>query len=208
MIRATALLLLFGSALQAQTTVQGAPLEQAISRCSGIESRLNRLDCYDAIPRDFSIASATPGAWVLDTRPDASGGQPIVALTLQALSGTSGFGEPVQLIARCRANTTELFIHWHEYLGADGSDGTDPIKNVTITLDDGTPETSPWPVSDDVEGTFTPAWAGNLLRRLATAERLTASVLPYDERQITATFDLRGLDTAITPLTAACNWQL
>jgi len=203
MIRLAALLSLCAFGASAQ---QSAPLELAISRCAGIAARLDRLDCFDAIAPDFNIASADTATWVLDTRPGTDGN--VVALTLQALSGTSAFGEPVELIARCRANTTEVFIRWHEYLGADGSDGTDPVKVVTLIVDNTTPEQSPWPVSGDVEGTFTPEWGGTLLRQLAQAQTLTARVTPYDEREIIATFDVRGLADAIGPLTTACNWTL
>ncbi|QIK40826.1 type VI secretion system-associated protein TagO [Pontivivens nitratireducens] len=205
MIRAAAVLFLCASGAAAQ---QVAPLELAIGRCAGINSRLDRLDCFDAIAPDFGIATTQAGTWALDIRPDTSDGPAVVALTLQALTGTSGFGEPVELIARCRANTTEVFIRWHEYLGADGSDGTDPVKIVSLSLDDDPVEQDRWPVSDDVEGTFTPEWGGTLLRRLAGADRLTARVTPYDEREIVATFDVRGLSQALEPLTTACNWQL
>lgn len=205
MIRLAALLMLGAIGAQAQ---QGAPLEQAIGQCAGIASRLDRLDCYDAIPPSFDIAVVSNNSWVHSTRPDSAGGPPLQALTLTADSGTSGFGEPVQLIALCRANTTEVFIHWHEYLGADGAQGDDVIKQVTLTIDDGPPETGQWPISDDVEATFTPEWGGTLLRQLAGAQQMTAQITPYDQRTITAMFNVQGLAQAIEPLTSACNWEL
>ncbi|WP_316014235.1 type VI secretion system-associated protein TagO [Roseobacter sp. HKCCA0434] len=182
-------------------------LESAVSACAGLQGRLDRLDCYDAIPPAFGILAQDGNSWRLDTSPDADG-TPMIALRLAALSGASAFGDPVELVARCRANTTQMFVRWHSYLGTDGAEGTTATKRVTLALDDAAEATQDWPVSADVEATFTPEWAGGLLRQMAEAERLRIAVTPYDGTRITALFDLRGLEAAIAPLTEACNWQL
>ena len=206
MRRAALLLALLPLAAKAQDAPAQPDLAGAVASCASIASRLDRLDCYDGLPADFGLVVGEQGAWRLDSRPGPDGA-PVLALRLEAVSGTSGFGVPVELVARCADDTTELFIDWHEYLGADGSDGTDPVKAVTLDLGAG-PETADWPVSGDVEATFTPDWAGHLLRRLAPLDGFTARVTPYDGRAITARFDTRGLSEAIAPLTAACNWTL
>lgn len=197
-------LLIAASLIVAPALAQDNALSGAVENCMAEQSRLDRLDCYDEIGPAFGL-SAVESAWRLEERP---GDMPEVIVSLEAVRGRAAFDRPILLVARCRNDTTELFIHWNQFLGSDGGTLPDLWKTVEIALDDGATELGEWPLSDVQEATFTPDWGGTLIRRLAAAERLTARITPYDGTPLEAEFTLAGLEAAIGPLTQACGWQL
>ncbi len=195
-MRAAALLVLLPLAAGAQD------LEGAVAACAGIESRLDRLDCYDRLPGAFGI-SAGQSDWAVEQGTDPLNGTPLVTLTLTAREGRAAFGAPIRLVAHCRNDTTEVFVQWSSFLGA-----VQATQPVTLRIGEGAPEAAQWVLSDDREATFTPDWGGTLLRRLADGPQLVIETVPYDGDPLRAVFDTSGLAEAVQPLTEACNWSL
>ncbi|RED11066.1 type VI secretion system-associated protein TagO [Pontivivens insulae] len=193
--------IVFAAALPAKA--DEAALRGAVQTCLGIESRLDRLECYDAISPRFAIAPAQ-SAWRMEIEPGSPNN---ITISLEAVRGRAAFDRPILLIARCRNDTTEMFIHWNQFLGQDGGTLPDLWKEVEIKLDDGPAERGEWPLSDIQEATFTPEWGGRLLRRLSESDRLIARITPYDGEPLEAEFALTGLETAARPIAAACGWS-
>jgi len=92
--------------------------EKEYAKCAVIDGDLARLECFDNLAKQNNLdgRQAQPtsikgkGKWqvVVDVNPiDDS---KTVTLVLDADSGKSRWGESVYLIARCKSNTTDLFI--------------------------------------------------------------------------------------------------
>ena len=191
-------------ALPLSAQADDTALTAAVQNCVAVESRLDRLDCYDAIPPRFGIAPAQ-SAWRVEATPGAPNH---LTVSLEAVRGRAAFDRPILLIARCRNDTTEVFIHWNQFLGEDGGTLPDLWKTVAIQIDDAPAQTGEWPLSDVQEATFTPDWGGHLVRQLAAGDRLVAQIVPYDGERLEAEFALTGAADALRPLAAACGWSL
>lgn len=102
------------------------------------------------------------------------------------------------LVARCKHNTTEVFIVWGAYLG------TDPTQ-VTHRVDGGVIRAEKWGVSTDGTATFT-RQPVDFLKTLIGKKELVVRVTPYDAGPKTLTFDLSGTNDALKGIRSLCNW--
>ena len=117
-------------------------------------------------------------------------------------SGVGRFGvEAATLIARCRSNTTNVYIAWGEFMDTDDSFVT--VRTVGDAYSD------LWGVSTDYDATFAPHPIP-LLREVAEAERVVVRATPYGESPRTLIWELDADDTreAIEQIAEACNWAL
>jgi len=154
-------------------------------------------------------SAEVPGtsAWNLHTGTNPIDDTTTVTLTLAAEKGTSQQGDPVTFVARCKSNKTEAYVVWGDFLGDDSKDVYSNWKNVTIRIGAGDARDERWGVSTDRKATFSPGWAGSLLKKLLGNERLVLQTIPYGENPNTAVFDVTGLSSVLGVLSGTCNWS-
>jgi type VI secretion system protein VasI len=191
--------------------------DQALAKCAVMEGDLDRLSCFDDLARDAGLDAPQPqavperasnaGKWDVSRDKNPLDDSERVVLILRADSGSSRYGGPVGFIARCQSNSTEAYINWNDYLGNDGNYRNE-YKNVTVRIGDGQASTQRWGLSTDSKATFAPNWAGDLLKKMATANKLVVQTTPYNENPVTAIFDTTGMADALEPLMEVCGWSL
>src|SRR5690606_11964521 len=101
-----------------------AELEKEFARCAAMKGELDRLDCYDTIARSRGLVAETstvsgPGKWRVNVETNPIDDTKTVVLALTADRGQARFGQKPTLILRCRSNTSEAYIIWHDYLGSN-----------------------------------------------------------------------------------------
>lgn len=150
---------------------------------------------------------AGSGAWRVRRKTNPIDDTLTVTLSLVAETGTSRSGDPVTFIARCKSNTTEAYVVWGDFLGDDSGDVYSEWKRVTVRVGAEQAREERWGVSTDRNATFTPSWAGNLLKELLDEDRLVLQTIPYGESPNTAIFDVSGLRVVLGELAQTCNWS-
>tara|TARA_R110001592_G_scaffold167023_3_gene402310 strand:- start:915 stop:1520 length:606 start_codon:yes stop_codon:yes gene_type:complete len=179
--------------------------QSEFATCAVIDGDLARLECYDSLATESGLAgpqqvtTAVNGVekWSVDIKTNPIDDSTTVTLILRADSGQSRFGQPIALVARCRSNSTDLYINWQDYLGSEAS--------VLARVGSGQAVTSRWSLSTDKQASFHPSPI-NFLKELIEADRLVAQVTPYNESPVTAIFNLSGIQNAIKPLRETCSW--
>lgn len=177
----------------------------AIAKCAMVEEDLTRLECYDQVAKAYppndrqavQVQGGNTGKWVLDNQHNLIDDSATITLTLTADSGGTRFGKPIELVARCASNKTEVRINWRAYLGSQA--------NVTLRIGAGDANTSRWDVSSDRQATYHPAPV-KMLKDMLTADKMVAQVTPFNVNPFTAIFDTSGLNEAIKPLRETCGW--
>lgn len=152
-----------------------------------------------------SPVDAVKGAWVTDVDVDPIDDSKRIIVSLPAKSGSSRFDGPVDFVARCASNSTQVYAIWHDYVGDDSNSVYDEYKRIEVRVGDAPARTERWSVSTDKEATFAPS-AIELLRKMKGAKRLVLRTTPYNEAPVTAVFDLEGFDEAIGPIAEECGW--
>lgn len=138
-----------------------------------------------------------------------------VVISLVADSGGSSFGGNIVFIARCIANTTDVYIVWNEYLGRDLIDMSDNYKYLTLRVGRDPARTEKWRLFPDAMTTAIAEAPETLLKEMARERRFIAQVTPFwggqtppfGTRPVTAIFDTTGMAGALTPLAQACLWS-
>lgn len=115
-----------------------------------------------------------------------------------------GNAQPLQMNLRCLENTTTLYFSHNEAFFAD-------IQNygrVTMRMDD-----DPAFNRNFVESTDNQAlgrWNGGqsipVIRAMFGKDLLTVRLTPYNESPRTFTFNIRGIEQAVSELRETCNW--
>lgn len=201
MKRALAVLLASGLGMTAYAT----PSDKEIAACAVVEGDLARLECYDSLaqkhglqgPQTQPVNVTGHGKWVVDAKTNPIDDSKTVTLLLTADEGSSRWGKPVVLVARCQSNATDLFIAWNDYLGSEA--------DVLSRVGEAKAVTRRWSVSTDHKATFHPSPI-TFLKSMMEADKLVAQVTPYNESPVTAVFNTSGLKNAIKPLRETCNW--
>jgi len=117
---------------------------------------------------------------------------------------SSGYKKSIpSLHIRCKEKQTDFFIDFDVFLGSDSItpttriDSEKAIKNLI------------WALSTDHNAMFYNGSSKKVIafiKSLINKNKLFVQVTPYSESPVNTTFDLTGLDEAIKPLRAACNW--
>jgi type VI secretion system VasI family protein len=112
-----------------------------------------------------------------------------------------GRQERPSLWARCKENTTSLFVNWEVYLGLDETD-------VLYRVDGQPAREDRWVIStsNDSTGRWEGATSIPFIKQLITAKQLFMRVTPHGESPVTVIFPVAGLDQVIQPLRTACHW--
>jgi len=136
-------------------------------------------------------AAATPRMSASETS-DPFDDKRTVTFVVDSDTGKGALGGTVYLIIRAREDQPpELFINWNSYLGDSAS--------VTTRIDSDPAESSQWTLSTDSKASFYPGDTSSLLTRLATAKKLVARTVPYNESPITVEFDVTGFGPLAKP---------
>jgi len=176
-----------------------------VAKCAVITGDLARLSCYDKLAKDNNLSgkqSTAPaikgtGKWHVSIDVNPIDDSKSVTLSLNADSGQNKWKKGISLIARCRSNTTEMYINWQDYLGGEA--------RVLTRVGDSKALTSEWSLSTDKKATFRRAPI-TFLKKMLAANKLIAQVTPYNDNPITVVFDTSGLQNAIKPLRSTCGW--
>ncbi|MCX2499494.1 type VI secretion system-associated protein TagO [Plesiomonas shigelloides] len=176
-----------------------------IAKCAIIEGDLARLECFDNIAKENNLDSKQPqpveisekGKWDVDINVNPIDDSKTVTIVLDAESGKNKWGDAVYLVARCKSNSTDLYIGWNDYLGHETS--------VLTRIGDNKAVTQRWALSTDKKATFSPK-AVSFLKEMLKSQKLIAQVTPYNESPVTAIFNTTGLENAIKPLRETCGW--
>ena len=165
-----------------------------------------------SVPPPTPEAAPAPddGDWRTGRTTNALDDSPTVTAVLDAAQGVGGLldSDPIQVIARCQSNKTEVYIRWHDFLGDDTpTDVYSEQKRVTYRFPPADATTELWGISTDNVAAFV-AQPIPFLRTLVASDQLILQTTPYGESPSMATFELIGARAAIDPIAETCNWTL
>jgi len=184
-----------------------ADIKTDIARCSGIDSDVNRLVCFDELASTLGVdkpqtnISRGAGKWTVREDKSPIDDSTNVYLSLSANESVKSRWERVRpsLHLRCAENKTNLFIVWNMYLGLDST-------NMLVRFDKEKAESSEWYISTDAKAVFARRGHIGLAKRIMNHNQMLAQITPYGESPVMVTFDVSGLEEAIKPLRKACSW--
>ncbi len=179
--------------------------DKEYAKCAVIEGDLARLECFDNLAQEKNLdgrqlqptSIAGKGKWNVSVDVNPIDDSKTVTLVLDADSGRNRWGNPVYLVARCKSNTTDLYIGWNDYLGSEA--------DVLTRVGDNKAITQRWSMSTDKKATFHRKPIP-FLKEMLTSSKMVAQVTPYNESPVTAIFNTSGLENAIKPLRETCSW--
>jgi type VI secretion system protein VasI len=179
--------------------------DKEYAKCAVIDGDLARLECFDNLAKKKNLDGrqvqpttiAGKGKWKVSVDVNPIDDSKTVTLVLDADSGKNRWGTPVFLVARCKSNTTDLYIGWNDYLGSEA--------DVLTRVGDNKAVTQRWSMSTDKKASFHRKPIP-FIKEMLTSPKLVAQVTPYNESPVTAIFNTTGLKNAIKPLRETCRW--
>lgn len=200
--------LVFAACLIAVSSL-GAAKAQDIEDCARIDSDLDRLACYDrAAGRTPAVSQTTPaeGDWSVRTETSELTDETNVFMSVHSEEDINcgwNRGGRIQLLVRCMENTTSVIFLTDCHMTSHGGYGV-----VDYRVDDNPARDIR--MEESTSNRALGLWVGRrsipFIRNLFGARQLIARMTPYAENPFTVTFDIAGLEDAIAPLRAACNW--
>ncbi len=151
------------------------------------------------------IPAKTPGdKWVESTTNNEMDNTKEVVLHLKAeneIEGIIGSTTP-SLLIRCAKNSTDAYVNVGTQVEVeDGSE--DP--SVRVKFDDGSPTGAKWTKSTSGEALFAPNAIG-FAKQLAASQTFMFEFTPFQKRETTVKFDVRGLEAHLNKVSSACGW--
>lgn len=118
----------------------------------------------------------------------------------------SGRAAPARLQLRCMENTTALYIEFNGHHMA--SSRYHDWGDVDLRVDSRNARTIGMDASTDnsLLGLFRGGQSIPVIKSMFGAETLLVRATPFSESPITVTFDVRDLESEISPLREACHW--
>lgn len=114
-------------------------------------------------------------------------------------------GSKISLVLRCHENTTSLyFVTGCRMTSGDYNDYGD----ISYRLDDDRARTVGGHESTNNRslGLWTGGRSIPVIKQMFGKTQMVVRMTPYGENPFTATFDIAGLNEAISPLREACHW--
>jgi type VI secretion system protein VasI len=178
--------------------------------CTKIASDGERLACFDhAFASDEQDATDQNGVgkWTVSTDQSAMTDDTSVYVSLFSDNEIEGrFSGPGQavLFLRCHENTTSAFVVFNDLFMSDNG-GHGRLEYRIDKQDMAVINTS---ASNNNKALG--LWSGGKsipwIKKLLGKETLILRATPHSESSVTATFDIRGIDTAIADLRQTCGW--
>jgi type VI secretion system protein VasI len=124
--------------------------------------------------------------------------------SFEDVPGLFGRTEPATFILTCVENGTSVEVRFGENFMSDVGD----FGQLIFKVDDGAPIAINLTASPDntALGIFSGARAIPFIADLFGSERLLVSAQSFTGRKLTSSFSITGIESAIRPLRALCNW--
>ncbi len=182
----------------------------AQEECKTITDDSARLSCYDvafgALETD-TVAVEDNGKWIVRTDVSPLTDDKNVFLSLQSeneVPGKYGGRGKGVIWLRCMENTTAVLINFNNHFMSDHAGG----GTVEFRRDDSPLYKSRMNESND--NSSLGLWNGGnaipFIKGLLGTNQLIVRATPFSESAITLTFDVTGVDNAITELRETCSW--
>lgn len=199
--------MLFGGAVHAQET-------EKAKACAAMDDGGKRLLCYDAIFRLDIKPTATPeppaskGKWQGRTEKNKLTDKTDVFVSVNSNEPVparfGGDGALATLLLRCQNNTTSMTVWFGgQFMASSGG-----FDRVTYRIDDAAAQDDRWEESTNNE--HMGLWNGGrsipLIKALFGHKTFLLQATPFNESSITLSFDIAGVEQAVTDLRAACGW--
>lgn len=193
----------------------GAPLpavagvvEDALDKCAAIAGSFKRLDCYDALAREYGATQSkgettSAGAWKVEQLDSGISGAANVYLVVKAVEKIQGDDGEVRptLVVRCEDNITAVIFHFARFIDHSRAESA-------MRIDDGVVMGASLKMSGS--GKAFGYWRGDqaipFIKSLLGGKRLLVEVAPFNARAVLAEFPIEGVDEAVKPLRKACGW--
>jgi len=189
------------------SAVAGA-LEDRLADCAAIAGSFKRLDCYDALAREYGpnqaeSATGPTGKWKVEHRQSGISGAADVYMVVKAvekIQGEDGQVRPV-LVVRCENKITAVIFNFARFIEQSRAE-------IALRIDDG--EVVAASLKMSASGKAFGFWQGDeaipFVKGLLGGKRLLVEVTPFGARPVLAEFPVEGLDEAVAPLRKACAW--
>lgn len=156
---------------------------------------------------EAEVAPASKGRWIVTEDTSAFDDSRTVVLTIdsnEAIRGQFGGPGPVTMFLRCKENRTVLYLWLNDLFLSD----IQGFGVVDYRIDDQKAATVRMESSTDNKALG--LWDGGksipFLKKLMDGQRVVFRATPFNESPVEFSFDLTGLETAISPLREACSW--
>lgn len=183
---------------------------EAYANCVLVESDLDRLACYDKeagrAPKVEALPVAT-GNWTVQKETSKLTDQDTVVVMLKSdetINCGWNRGKQISLVARCMEDKTVIYFGTDCHM-ASGHGG---YGEITYRIDTEKARKVEGDASTDNKalGLWSGGQAIPVLKQMIGKSQMVVRMTPFSESPFTATFDIRGLDSAIKPLRDACRW--
>ena len=160
------------------------------------------------LPTATPVAESAPApSWIGNRHASwANDGSKTISFELRATNDVAVWMARVRplLIVRCLYRTTEVFVAIKSAASIEEQAGSHTVR---LQIDDEPEFVQLW--SDSVTGQELFAPHGiELVRRLASAERLRFSFSPYNAKPVTAEFSVQGFEKLAGLVGRTCGWTL
>jgi len=182
------------------------------NNCTGLSNDVARLSCFDAI---YPPGSPTPehepvgtGNWLISSDTSTLTDEKNVFLQLSSEepipSRYGGNAFPGGLIIRCMENTTAVVFRFNGRFMAD----IQGYGRIEYRLDD--LQMARINTTESTDNKALGLWSGGrsipFIKKMLAHDRMIIRATPFNESQITLTYNISGLGNAIAELRETCHW--
>jgi len=161
-----------------------------------------------AVPdSEAEVLPASKGRWIVTEDTSAFDDSRTVVLTIESnetIRGQFGGPGPATMFLRCKENRTVLYLWLNDLFLSD----IQGFGVVDYRIDDQKAATARMESSTDNKALG--LWDGGksipFLKKFMGGHRVVFRATPFNESPVEFSFDLTGLETAISPLREACSW--